>query len=106
MIDRMSEKGIRFVAVGDLDLLPQDVVAILRKAEDDTVSGTALTFALAIGHGGRHEIVQGVQSYAKMLIALPKEQQVEAIATLDENAFRAYVQSSQLPDLDLVIRTG
>ena len=60
-----------------------------------------LLVQIAISYGGRDEIIRAVKKYAadvKAGICSPE--------TLTEKAFESYLDTKDVPDIDLVIRTG
>lgn len=90
----LKQKSIELKVVGDLNLLPDDVREIIRAGEALTQGGTRGTLALAIGYGGRQDILSAVNE------AVRRGKEV----TLDE--FTRMLQTGNLPAPDLLIRTG
>ncbi len=96
----------RVRVVGRLDLLPDEVAAALRAAEDATRSiKDGLQVNVAVGYGGRDEIADAVRAALK--------ERLEAGQTLDEVArsieaddIAAHLYTRGQPDPDLVIRTS
>lgn len=92
--EKLKEKGIVLRAIGDLNLLPPDVKEIIRSGEAETAEGTRGTLALAIGYGGRQDILSAVNS------AVKAGKQVTA------EEFSRMLGTGDMPDPDLLIRTG
>jgi short-chain Z-isoprenyl diphosphate synthase len=93
---------LRFV--GSLDLLPDNVVAAAKAAEEARPTGSR-RLTIAMGYGGRQEIVDAVRD----LVANLARQGVDAadLAThIDADAIGRHLYSSDLPDPDLLIRTS
>ena len=63
----------RLRVVGRLELLPDDVVAILRAAETATANATGLQVNVAVGYGGRAEIADAVRGYLTEQLAAGAE---------------------------------
>lgn len=103
---KLIEKNIRFRILGDITLLPENIRNILLDAEEKTAGCTALIFALGMPYGGQHEIIQAVKKIGEETKTLPAEERERFFANLDENTFRGFLQSSFLPDIDLIVRTG
>jgi short-chain Z-isoprenyl diphosphate synthase len=95
----------RIQVMGDLDLLDADAAAKLRDAEVRTGGVRGLHVNVAIGYGGRHEIVDAVRSllreHARRGTTL--EELAESV-DVDHIAENLYTRGQ--PDPDLVIRTS
>lgn len=90
----LKKKGIALRVIGDLALLPEDIVELIHNGEEETKGGPRGTLALALGYGARQEIVSAVNRAVKE----GKE--------VDEKSFSSLLYTSDLPDPDLLIRTG
>lgn len=95
----------RLRMVGNLDVLPEPVAARLRAAAARTEGRTAMNVNVAVGYGGREEIVDAVQALLRERLAAgaTAEELVDAVsvAAIDANLY-----TSGQPDPDLVIRTS
>jgi undecaprenyl diphosphate synthase len=94
--DFYRKNRIRILHAGDLDRLPAEVVREIRSAMEDTAGFDGLTVILAINYGGRDEIVRAVRRAAAAGEA----------AGLTETTLRAHLDLPDVPDPDLIIRTG
>lgn len=92
-----KQNGIRIKHLGDLSGLPEDVQTEIKKAMEETADFTGLTVVLAINYGGRDEIVRGV----KKLLSEGK-----SISDITESDISNSFDIPELPDVDLLIRTG
>jgi len=97
----LVEKGVRLLGLGRTDELPAAVRRELLKTEQATREGKALNLALALNYGSRREIVDACRSLAARARAgeLAPEQ-------IDEAAVSQALYTADMPDPDLVIRTG
>lgn len=100
--DEYVKLGIRVVVIGDMD---DDVPSATRKATERlverTAEGRAMTLALALNYGGRRDMVgamRAVAAQARAGLLLPED--------IDPTTIRKFLSTSELPDADLVIRTG
>ncbi len=95
------EKDVSLRAVGELDGLPKGVQSELRRTIRATAEGNALTVVLALNYGARLEIVEAARQLARKARdgALNPDQ-------IDEETFKAHLWTADLPDPDLMIRTG
>lgn len=95
----------RLRLVGHLDLLPEAVKSRLRDAEITTVNNSGVAVNVAVGYGGRQEIVDAVRTLLvkKMDEGLTGQELVNSV-TVDSVSTHLY--TSGQPDPDLVIRTS
>jgi len=91
--------------VGTTDLLPADHAKRLHEAAAGTAGRTGTHVNVAVGYGGRQEIVDAVQSLLRVRYAqgLRGEELVESV-TVD--GVDSHLYTSGQPDPDLVIRTS
>ena len=95
------EKGIQIRTLGRRDRLPAGVRRTLDDAVARTRSGTGMRLVFALSYGGRAEIVDA----ARRLLRDHEAGRVHP-ESLDEKTFAAYLDDPDLPDVDLLIRTG
>ena len=89
-----NDEKIRFRALGDISLLPQDIRDILQEAEEKTAEFGDKSVNVAVCYGARGEIVRAVN---------------EAVAKgelVSEESFKKFLYTKDIPDPDLIIRTG
>jgi len=91
------QENIRLVHLGRLDRLSQKLREKVRAAVELTKNNTGLTLCLAFDYGGRDEIVQAARRIADA--GIPGDH-------IDESVFVRYLYSTDIPNPDLVIRTG
>lgn len=98
---KLHERGVKINAIGRLE----DLYPNAKKVLDDAIAltrnndGLVLTFCLS--YSGRSEIMDAV----KRIIQEDRRKRVD-LDTLDEKLFAHYLYDSELPDPDLLIRTG
>jgi undecaprenyl diphosphate synthase len=91
------QENIRLVHLGRLDRLSQKLREKVQAAVELTKNNSGLTLCLAFDYGGRDEIVQAARRIAGA--GIPGN-------NIDEPLFARYLYSTDIPDPDLVIRTG
>jgi short-chain Z-isoprenyl diphosphate synthase len=95
----------RLHPVGALDLLPDDVAARLKAAEEATADVDGLLVNVAVGYGGRREIADAVRSLLQEQAG--KGMTIEQLAeVLDVEHIADHLYTKGQPDPDLVIRTS
>ncbi len=93
-VQKLKAQEIRLSVIGDRSLLPADIVQAIEAGERDTLNCGKGRLILAIAYGGRQEIVRAVNA------AVAAGKQVTA------EAFSALLNTAEIPDPDLMIRTG
>ncbi|MDK8769049.1 isoprenyl transferase [Corynebacterium freneyi] len=105
--DELADAGqdIRLRMVGHLELLPDEMADRLRRDEELTAGNTGIQVNIAVGYGGRQEIVDAVRRIVGDAAA-------EGVAAKDivelitPEAIGGHLYTSGQPDPDLVIRTS
>ena len=95
--EQLNESGVRIKHLGRVDRLSSELRDELEQAVEKTADNTGLTLGIAFDYGGRAEIVNA----AKQMIedGVPVEE-------IDERKFARYLYTADMPDVDLLIRTG
>ena len=80
------KKNIKVLAIGDINALPSSTQKQITRAIESTKNNTGLTFIFAVNYGGRDEIMRAVKKGGEDFVRL--------------------LDTDNIPDPDLVIRTG
>ena len=98
---KMMRYGIRLLAVGDRERLPPRVRHTLEQVIDLTRDNQRMTVVLALSYSGRDEIVRMTRKIAREIRegALDPE-------SIDERTLAARLDTPEVPDPDLLIRTS
>jgi len=103
-MDFYRQNDIRVVHSGNMSQLPVTVQEAICETVAATAGNRSLTVNLAINYGGRDEIRRAI---VRMHEATPADKTQSGISTLDEaDSLRQYMDQPELPDPDLIIRTG
>ena len=100
-LTKMLKNSIRLTCIGDIAKLPADVREVLENTMQQTAGNSKLTLNLALSYGGRAEMVQAIQKIASEV----REGELETSA-IDEALIDSHLYTADLPDPDLLIRTG
>ncbi len=100
---RIHGNRVRVRAIGRHDLFPEDVLASLRDLETATAHYDGMTLNIAVGYGGREEIVDAVK---KLLISKADQTPTNIAASLEPEAIGQHLYTADLPDPDFIIRTS
>lgn len=95
------DHGVRLRWLGRPDRLPRELVQTLQRNETASRDQRTLTLTLCVNYGGRAEILHGAAAVARSVLAgdLDAEQ-------ITEGEFRRHLPLPDLPDVDLLWRTG
>lgn len=91
--------------VGALDVLPMWLQEKLKKVESSTSTSGGIHLNLAIGYGGRREIVDAVRNYIRTGVEAGKSSD-EIANQISSDEIGRHLYTAGLPDPDLVIRTS
>ncbi|WP_063762980.1 polyprenyl diphosphate synthase [Streptomyces rimosus] len=100
-MDEEQSLGVRMRWAGRRTRLPNSLGRALCRAEAKTRHGTALTLTLCLDYGGRLEITEAAAALARDVGSGRI-----GVSDIDEALFSRYLSVPELPDVDLLIRTG
>jgi len=100
-IEEVMRNDIRLRSIGRNDRLPPSVRKRVEDAVERTRDNRAMDLIFALSYGGRAEIVDA----ARRLARDAEEGKVDP-HRIDEKTFAAYLYAPDVPDPDLLIRTG
>lgn len=100
-LPRMQKFNIAFRFIGDRSRLSPELQALMLQAEQRTANFDSMTLTIAISYGGMWDMAQAAKQIAADV--LTNKLDLEAI---DTDVFGQYVSLSDLPPVDLLIRTG
>ncbi len=100
-INELARQQVQLRFIGDRRGFPPAIQQRMQQAESIVIDQPRLTLTLAVGYGGRWDIVQAAQQLAREAVSgkITSED-------IDENRFAALLGGAQLPTPDLLIRTG
>ncbi|MEG0328664.1 MAG: isoprenyl transferase [Erysipelothrix sp.] len=94
-LKELMERGIRIETIGDLTKIPERTRKVMENAVERTKNNDKLVLNFALNYGSRDEIVRAVNRIAD-----------SGISNISERDFSLYLDTKDLPDVDLLIRTG
>ena len=97
----LTASGIRLLAIGETDSLPEPARLALAEALEMTRGNEDFTLTLALSYGSRTELTRAVQALAAEAAAGRLDP-----AAITPDALAAKLWTADLPDPDLLIRTG
>ena len=100
-IERASKNNMRVRVIGDRTALDADIVERIEELEKMTAQYDGLQFTIALNYGGRDEILRAVKKIASNV----KEGTLD-VENIDETCISSYLDTNDIPDPDLMIRTS
>jgi len=95
-VDKYDKAGVRFNTIGDLSKISHDLVKQIEKWKEKSKKNKKLMVTIALNYGGRDEIVRAINKI------LAKKQ----YNNITMKQFNNYLDTTGMPDPDLIIRTG
>ena len=97
----LIKNNVRLTTIGDMKRMPEFAANRLSKCMQDTSCCTGLVLCLALSYSSRWEIVEACRQMAREVAT--GELNVDAI---DDDVMSAHLSTCNMPDPDLLIRTG
>jgi undecaprenyl diphosphate synthase len=97
----LDGNDVRIRFIGERGRLAADIIGMMDDAERTTAGNSALTLIVALNYGGQDEIVEACRGIAAAVAA--GERRVDEI---DVEMFADFLQTADIPDPDLLIRTS
>jgi len=101
LIDVANKNNVKAVMIGDESRFEPDIRKGIKKLIEATKNNTGMVFAFAINYGGRDEIKRAVEN-----IADDVESGKISKSDVSEELISSYLDTKDLPDPDLLIRTS
>ncbi|MFT6076836.1 MAG: undecaprenyl diphosphate synthase, partial [Rickettsiales bacterium] len=100
-VDELIENGVKIVVSGNLENVEESTVRKIRSIEEKTKDNQAICLNVAFDYGSRKEIVD---SFKKILSSM--EDKKINLKDVNEDLISQNLYQPQIPDPDLLIRTG
>lgn len=100
-INTLMENQVKLITIGETSHLPKDCQENLQWAIDKTKNNSGLTLIMALSYSGRWEITKGVKKLAEDIEAGKVKS-----SEINERFIENYLQTSGIPDPELLIRTS
>jgi undecaprenyl diphosphate synthase len=100
-VAELHAAGVRIRIIGDRDNLDKALVKLINDAEQLTRNNTDFNLLVAFNYGGRQELVRAARAIAEKVksgVLVPK--------AVDADAVSAELDTADVPDPEMLIRTG
>lgn len=94
-LKEFKKNGVKFRQIGRRDRIPADIREKIELIERETKDNTVLNVQFALDYGGRDELLRAI---SKM--------QADNVTNFDEETIKNYLDTPDIPDPDLIIRTS
>lgn len=98
-IKELMDNNVRIMIIGDRERVPKETMKVIDEAIETTANNTGLILNFAFNYGARDEIVRAAKKYAE-------DYKAGIADDLTEESFSSYLYTKDLPEVDLLIRTG
>ena len=99
--DNLNKNNVKLSVIGDIVRLPKNVKTKLQNAITGLEKNTGLNLVLALSYSSRWEILNAVK---KMIMDIKKG--VLEFEKINEKKFTNYLETANIPDPELLIRTS
>ena len=96
-LESLISDNVRLRIIGDLAPFDRDLRALFEDAVKQTSTNTGLQLTVAINYGGKQDLMQAMQKVAS---------ENPDLKEISEEDLKSALQTSDLPEIDLLIRTG
>ncbi|MBI2309521.1 di-trans,poly-cis-decaprenylcistransferase [Candidatus Collierbacteria bacterium] len=98
---KLNEKGVRLNVIGEMEKFPADIQEKTKKYMELSRDNIQISVSFALNYGGRDEILRAVRRLFEKI----RNSKFE-IRNLNEEMFAKFLDTADMPDPDLIIRTG
>lgn len=99
---KTAEKNdMKIRVIGDITALDEDIKGRIKELEEASKNNGGLNFTIAINYGSRDEMIRATRRLAKDCV----DGKVD-VSAIDERLYETYLDTHDIPDPDLLIRTS
>ena len=99
--ETFMKNNVSFKVIGDIDKLPNYVLGKLKKCIEHTSRNTGMSLVLALIYSSKWELTEAVRQ-----IAADVNDGKLKLSDIDSNTIQQHLATKDMPDVDLLIRTG
>lgn len=93
--DEYANSNMKLMVIGGKEMMPKSLLDKIIEVEEKTKNNDGIIVNICLNYGSRTEIIDAINRIIK-----------DGIKVVDEKIFRKYLQTSNIVDPDLVIRTS
>lgn len=95
------DNDVRVKMIGDKTRFDTDIIEGIDRLVAETKDNTGMTFVFAVNYGGRDEITRAVRT----MMTDCRDGKLD-VSSVDESVVASYLDTADIPDPDLLIRTS
>lgn len=96
-LKRLLKEDCRFVALGEREGMPPDILQMIQEAEEESKNNSRATLVMCFNYGGQQEIATAARRIVEA--GVPAEQ-------ITNELFARYIDHPEVPPCDLIVRTS
>jgi undecaprenyl diphosphate synthase len=100
-MDELNENGVRLLAIGDIDGLPEKCSKSLKEAINETAKNAQISLILALNYSSKWELNKAIR-----LIASDVRSNKIELEQITDELISEYLATRNIPDPELLIRTS
>lgn len=97
----LMKNNVRLQVIGEIDRLPEKTKIKLLESIEQTANNSGLTLVLALSYSSRWEITEAVKTISEKV-----KSGLLNIEDIDEKTVAGHLTTKDIPDPDLLVRTG
>ncbi|MCL1988902.1 MAG: polyprenyl diphosphate synthase [Firmicutes bacterium] len=107
-IEDAKKNTMRMSALGNISKFDDDLQQLIQQMTEITAEKQGINVHIALNYGGRDEIIRTARKIAKLAAELSSDTAtfLEQLDKLDETTFAQHLDTANMPDPELLIRTG
>ena len=99
--NELNKQNVKFRTIGQIDRLPSSTQKLIRETKNALDKNTGLILNIALSYGSHSEIVHACKSIASKV-----QQGILSTDQIDHHLFSKFLETSDLPEPDFLIRTS
>jgi len=100
-VDELHKNGVKLHVIGDMKSMPEICQKELNEAMDITANNTGVQLILALSYSSKWELIEAAKKFAQEV----KDGKC-SVDDLDDHRFKTYLETTDFPDPELMIRTS
>lgn len=96
-LKRLLQEDCKFVALGERETMPPDILKMIEKAERDSKDNTRSTLVMCFNYGGQQEVAGAARRIVEAGVK-PED--------ISNELFARYIDHPEIPPCDLIVRTS
>lgn len=100
-IQKCNKDNLKVKVIGDISRLSDELKEKILHIEEISKNNTGLQFTMALNYGSRDEIIRSMKRMIEDMV-----ENNQTVDDINENLFEQYLDTKDMPDPDLMIRTS